>query len=108
MQWGDTRRRQIVHRRERQYCSYEALYPTHVALLIGCGERYCMAIYAHPSGASNAMDVIFRASWKVVIHNEFDTFHVYPARSDVGCNEDAIFSVLKSFEGFFPLTKRSI
>ena len=61
-----------------------------------------------PAGAANAVDVIFRMFWNIVINDVAYPGDVDAARRDISRYHDLVFARLKTFESFDPFPLRAI
>ncbi len=63
---------------------------------------------ARASGAAHSMDEVLRNLRQIVVNDVRDILDVNAARSQIGCNQDAIASLLKSGQRCGPLRLRPV
>src|ERR1044072_6051988 len=86
----------------------ETLYRAHQGLFHGRDERYGPPARARPSGAADAVDVVFGSLGHVVVDYVRDRVNVYAARGDVGGDEDARAAVLEAAQCGLALRLRAV
>jgi hypothetical protein len=79
--------------------SKSALQLVQLRTLISTEEGRSDAVPARTTGAPDAMDKVFRHFGQIVVNDVGNVLHVNAPRGQVGCDQDAIASLLKSGEG---------
>src|SRR2546430_8597294 len=64
-------------------------------MLLGANERDRLTARSGPTGATDAMNVIFRHAGELEIHDVRQVFDIKPARGDVGRHQHADLSRLE-------------
>jgi hypothetical protein len=68
------------------------------------GIAHCL----RAAGSPNAVDVVFRMHWEIIIYDVRDAVHIDAPGSNIGRNQNAHGSGLKVLQGAQPLVLRSV
>jgi hypothetical protein len=75
--------------------SKSAFQLVQIGALISAKEGGSYAAFTRTAGAPNPMDKVFRHLGQVVVDDVGDILHMNPPRGQIGCDQDAIASLLK-------------
>src|SRR5262249_21308639 len=78
---------EVLQFHARDFLADEPLDSVYVAGVLGHHQRECIAGSLHPARPANAMNVVLRMLWHVVVDDVADIGDVQPARGDVGRHE---------------------
>ena len=76
---------------------------TNFAPLGGLNKSDSMARLAGAAGAADAVDIVFGMLGQIVVGHKLDTRHVDASGSNIGGDQNTIFTIFKTTKGFAAL-----